>query len=320
MTATGTVLVITELEDSTADSVIAELNSRGVPVARFNLTDIGSSLTISARYGENEPITGRLRTPSRTVDVSDVRSFYWRRPIWPMFEHLETRHDAEYAAAQVRYGLGGVLFDLPGCLYVNHPFRTREADHKPAQLREAHRAGFRVPPTLISNDLGEIRDFIGQYDKVIYKVLRWTPYHRADGTGATTWTEPVSVDELDESVSVVPHLFQAQVDKVADLRVVVIGNQVFAVRIDSDMLDWRRDYSVLKHSVAELPDGMGKALVSYLARFGLVAGSFDLCIDRDGNLHWLELNPNGQWGWLEDETGLPLAATHAELLARGELS
>lgn len=66
-----------------------------------------------------------------------------------------------------------------------------------------------------------------------------------------------------------------------------------------------------------LPTGVEKALTAHLEHFGLASGSFDLCITRDGDLHWLELNPNGQWGWLEDETGLPIASAFADLLELG---
>ncbi|MBS2533272.1 ATP-grasp ribosomal peptide maturase [Catenulispora sp. NF23] len=317
MTAAGTVLMVTELQDATANSVIAELHQRGVPVARFNLSDIGPDLVSSAYFGDGL-MAGWLRTSSRSVDLRDVRSLLWRRPVWPEFGHLPD-HDAAHAVAQVRYGLGGVLYGLPGCLYVNHPLRNRDAEYKPLQLDLAQRAGFRVPPTLISNDLAEIREFIGRLGPVIHKALRWTPYYLEDGTGASMWTEPVATDELDESVIVASHLFQAQVPKVADVRVVVVGNQVFPIRIDSGLLDWRRDYSALKYSVTDLPDGMAGALVTYLRDLGLASGSFDLCIDRNGDFYWLELNPNGQWGWLEAETGLPLAAAFADLLERGEL-
>lgn len=61
-----------------------------------------------------------------------------------------------------------------------------------------------------------------------------------------------------------------------------------------------------------------KSLIAYLDYFGLSSGSFDLCIDRQGAFHWLELNPNGQWGWLEEETGLQLSVAFADLLERGE--
>lgn len=176
--------------------------------------------------------------------------------------------------------------------------------------------GFTVPPTLITNEIDEARAFIRQYGRVIYKVLRWTPYHK-NGVGMTTWTEPVTAEEIDESIRFVPHLFQAQVDKIADLRVLVVGSQVFAVRIDSALLDWRVDYDALTYTVVDLPDRMKKGLLAYLEYFGLASGSFDLALDRAGDTHWLELNPNGQWGWLADETGLPLTAAFADLLEQG---
>ncbi|WP_425276746.1 hypothetical protein [Streptomyces bauhiniae] len=81
--------------------------------------------------------------------------------------------------------------------------------------------------------------------------------------------------------------------------------------------DWRADYSVLSYEPMNLPSRMEEALIAHLEHFGLVSGSFDLALTRDGDLHWLELNPNGQWGWLEEETGLPIAAAFADVLAQG---
>ncbi|MCN9239563.1 ATP-grasp ribosomal peptide maturase [Streptomyces sp. RY43-2] len=318
MNHAGPVAVVTEVDDVTADMVITELNKRGVPVVRFDPSDIGDRLSLSARFGASRAATpaGHLRTPSRTTALEGVRSLYWRRPTWPCFEHLDDQ-DARFAAAQVRHGLGGTLYALANCRYVNHPFSNYAAEHKPMQLAVAERLGLTVPPTLISNDLADIRAFITEHGRAIYKTLRWTPYRRGDGVGLTTWTEPVTADEVDESVAEVPHLFQARVDKVADLRVVIVGPKAFAIRIDSDLLDWRADYSALTYAPVALPANVEKALTAHLEHFGLASGSFDLCITRDGDLHWLELNPNGQWGWLEDETGLPIAAAFADLLEQG---
>ncbi|MET7718303.1 ATP-grasp ribosomal peptide maturase [Streptomyces sp. NPDC005407] len=317
MSDAGPVAVVTEVDDVTADMVITELNKRGVPVVRFDPSDIGDRLLLSARFGTCPASpAGHLRTPSRTTALKGVRSVYWRRPTWPHFENLGDS-DARFAAAQVRHGLGGTLYALPNCRYVNHPLHNYGAEHKPLQLAVAERLGLTVPPTLISNDLDVIRAFITEHGQVVYKALRWTPYRRSDGVGLTTWTEPVTTSEVDENVTVVPHLFQARVNKVADVRVVLVGPKVFAIRIDSDLLDWRADYSALTYKPVILPTGVEKALTAHLEHFGLASGSFDLCITRDGDLHWLELNPNGQWGWLEDETGLPIASAFADLLEQG---
>ncbi|NEA50487.1 ATP-grasp ribosomal peptide maturase [Streptomyces sp. SID10815] len=318
MTEERPVLVATEADDLTADMVITELNRRNVPVVRFNPADIGAGLTVSARFSTRPAsMAGRVRTPSRTADLTHVRSVYWRRPEWPTFSHLEP-DDARFAAAQVRFGLGGLLYAMDTPLWVNHPQRIATADYKPAQLALAQRLGLSIPPTLITNDPDEAREFITSVTgDVLFKTLRWTPYTR-DGVPVTGWADPVSADEIDESVRVTPHLFQARVDKIADIRVLVVGRHTFAVRIESDLLDWRKDYSALTYSIEHLPDRVNKALHLYLEFLGLVSGSFDLAVDREGDYWWLELNPNGQWGWLETETGLPMSAAFADLLSQGE--
>lgn len=318
MTATDRpVLVVTEPLDLTADMVITELNRKGAPVVRFNPADIGTDLMVSAQFGVcPAPVVGQLRTPSRTADLEHARAVYWRRPVWPAFAHLEAA-DARYAAAQVRYGLGGILYSLDGPLWVNHPLREAAADYKPAQLAVAQSLGLTVPPTLVTNDPDTARQFTTAYGPVIAKALRWTPYER-DGVPMTSWAEPVVTDEIDDTLSAAPHLFQARVEKVADLRVLIVGRRVFAVRIDSGLLDWRTDYDALSYSVVYLPERLEKALLAFLDHFGLVSGSFDLALDGKGDFHWLELNPNGQWGWLEEKTGLEMSAAIADLLIQGE--
>ncbi|MET9964553.1 ATP-grasp ribosomal peptide maturase [Streptomyces sp. NPDC006356] len=312
------VLVVTEPLDLTADMVITELNGKGAPVVRFNPADIGTDLMVSAQFGVCPvPVVGQLRTPSRTADLEHVRAVYWRRPVWPPFAHLEAA-DARYAAAQVRYGLGGILHALQGPRWVNHPLREAAADYKPAQLAVAQRLGLTVPPTLVTNDPDKARQFTAAHGPVIAKTLRWTPYER-DGVAMTSWAEPVVTDEIDDTLSAAPHLFQARVEKVADLRVLLVGRRVFAVRIDSGLLDWRTDYDALSYSVVDLPERLEKALLAFLDHFGLVSGSFDLTLDGKGDFHWLELNPNGQWGWLEEKTGLEMSAAFADLLTQGEL-
>ncbi|MFI0769991.1 ATP-grasp ribosomal peptide maturase [Streptomyces sp. NPDC021218] len=320
MADTQPVLVVTEPLDITADMVITHLNQRDVPVVRFNPADLPvGDLTVTARFGgcpASAPVAGQLRIPSRTADLEHLRAVYWRRPIWPAFDRLDA-DDARYAAAQVRHGLAGTLYSLDHPLWVNHPASNAAADYKPAQLAAAVRCGLTVPATLITNDPGEARQFITTHRRVISKTLRWTPYERA-GIGLTSWAEPVTADEVDDSAAVAPHLFQARVDKVADLRVLVVGRQSFAVRIDSGLLDWRKDYSALSYTVVDLPSRLERALLACLDHFGIPSGSFDLALDRDGEPQWPELNPNGQWGWLEEKTGLPMAAAFADLLAQGD--
>ncbi|MDT3398139.1 ATP-grasp ribosomal peptide maturase [Streptomyces sp. B1866] len=315
------VLVLTALEDTTADDVIGELNARSVPVVRLDPGDFPVGVTLAAQVGGDAGTRGTLRTATRTVDLSRVRAVYRRRPGPYRFDHLPAR-DAEFAIAQARHGLGGVLDALPGALYVNHPRRNAAADYKPVQLAAAAELGFPVPATLITNDPRTARDFTEDHGPVVYKPLRGTSYRDDDGMPLTIWTQEVNPADLDDTVSGTAHLFQERVRKQADVRVTVIGREIFAVRIDTGgedgvLLDWRRDYTRHTYAVVSLPGHIQQALHRFLDRFGLLFGCFDFALDTDGALWFLELNPNGQFAWLADATGLPMAAAMADLLRKG---
>ncbi|MFF3067504.1 ATP-grasp ribosomal peptide maturase [Kitasatospora sp. NPDC057936] len=313
MTDVGPVLVVTIKDDPTTDLVIVELHDRGVPVVRLDSGDFPHALSVAATIS-SDGVEGSITTPSRTADLSKVRSLYYRRPSGFAFPHLDEQ-DARFAVTQARYGLGGIMASLPGCLYVNHPHRIGDAEFKPSGLAAAAAAGFSIPPTLITSEPDTARAFIKRHGPVIYKPLS-APLYRVDGISCTVEVAEVTADEIDEAVAGTAHLFQQRVDKVADVRVTVIGDQVFPVRIDCDLLDWRTDYSKLTYSVATLPPGVTEALHAYLAHFGLVFGAFDFAVDRQGRWWFLECNPSGQWYWLEPETGLPMLTAMADLLER----
>ncbi|MBT2468936.1 ATP-grasp ribosomal peptide maturase [Streptomyces sp. ISL-66] len=307
------VLVVTNLDDPTTDLVVDELHDRDIPVMRFDSGDFPTTLSFEATITA-DGIRGALRTPTRTADLSRVRSLYYRRPSGFAFPHLDEQ-TARFAITQARYGLGGVLASLPGCLYVNHPHRIGDAEFKPSGLAAAVDAGFLVPDTLFTSNPDEARAFIKQRPSVIYKPLS-TPLYRIDGVSCTVEVLEVTAEEIDDSVAGTVHLFQERIEKSGDVRVTVIGDKVFCVRIDSDLLDWRTDYDRLTYTVAQPPPGITEALRAYLAQFRLVFGAFDFAIDCHGQWWFLECNPSGQWAWMEPETGLPMVAAMADLLER----
>ena len=67
--------------------------------------------------------------------------------------------------------------------------------------------------------------------------------------------------------------------------------------------------------VAEhLPDAVTSALRAMMARLGLVYGAVDLRRRPDGEYVFLEINPAGQFLYIEFETGQPIAAAMATAL------
>ncbi|WP_328756814.1 ATP-grasp ribosomal peptide maturase [Streptomyces sp. NBC_00271] len=217
---------------------------------------------------------------------------------------------------QVLYGLGGVLTSLPGCLYVNHPNRIGDAEYKPAGLAAAVAAGFTLPPTLITNVPDDARAFLKQHGPAIFKPIS-VPLYLVDGKAQTVPVTEVTADEIDESLAGTMHLFQRRVDKVADVRVTVIGEQIFAVRIDSGLLDWRTDYGTHTYTPLVTPPVVERAMRAYLEHFRLVFGAFDFALTDSGEWIFIECNPSGQWAWMEPPTGLPMTAALADLLEGG---
>lgn len=310
---TRPVLVVTQPDDLTADLVIAELNRRDVPVMRFDTADFPHALSLSARF-DRHGLHGHLASSSRRADLVGVRSLYYRRPRAFTFPGLDDQ-DARFAALQARYGLGGVLASLPGCLYVNHPHAIADCEFKPAQLAVAAEVGFVLPATLITNDPAQARAFAAEHGPLVYKPLRTSPYRRGDEP-QTIWVQEVAPADLDETIAGTAHLFQARVPTTEFLRVTAIGDRLFCVRIDSPVLDWRSDYDALTYTAVDLPAGLAEPIAAFLKRFGLVFGCFDFAVS-DGAPLLLECNANGQWAWLTEHTDLPMTAAMADLLERG---
>ncbi|KJY41400.1 30S ribosomal protein S6 modification protein RimK [Streptomyces sp. NRRL B-1568] len=312
------VLVVTQIDDATADLVIDELNGRGVPVVRLDPGDFPGAVTLNV-HADDQGLGGTIATDTRCVDVTGVRAVYWRRPRPYASPKAIAGDDARWVVDQARYGLGGVLAALPGAGYVNHPWRIRDAEHKPAQLAAAARFGLRVPRTLITNDAAAAQGMAEDHGPVVYKPLWNTPYSSEDGQACSIWVTETSPAEMDDSVGATAHLFQHRVDKVADVRLTVVGRRMWAVRIDgSPGLDWRRHYDKLTYTLIDTPSAVAKAVREYLDTFGLVFGAFDFGLDLDGAWWFYECNPNGQWAWFPDPIPGQIAAALADLLQHPE--
>ncbi|MET7716699.1 ATP-grasp ribosomal peptide maturase [Streptomyces sp. NPDC005407] len=308
------VLVVTRLDDATADTVISELNRRKLPVARLDPGNFPDTVTVTTAFDSFGP-SGLLRTATRTVDLGRVRSVYWRRPNLYAAPEGIAGQDARWCTEEARYGLGGVLGALPGAHYVNHPWRNRDAEYKPAQLATAARYGMTVPPTAITNDPYQARQFADEHGPVIYKPLRETDYLDERGRALTVWIDDVTADRIGDGVAHTAHLFQQRVNKIADIRMTAVGDRLFPVRIDgSPGVDWRRHYESLTYTVIDAPPDVAKGVRAYLDAFGLAFGAFDFGLDADGRWWFYECNPNGQWAWFPDPITDQIASAIADQL------
>lgn len=219
---------------------------------------------------------------------------------------------------EAKLGLGGVLASLP-VRWVNHPNRSADASYKPVQLAVAARCGLDAPETLITNRADSVRRFAGG-GATVAKALG-APAIVEGGGRKTTFTHRLDPAELTDlrGVEHTAHQFQRWVPKAFDARVIAVGDRVFAAAIhagnDAAYVDWRNDYTALRYEPIEPPAHVAAGSVAYCREFGLSYGAFDFVIRPDGVWVFLECNPGGQYGWIEDAIDVPITETIADLLS-----
>ncbi|MDX6745093.1 ATP-grasp ribosomal peptide maturase [Actinocorallia sp. A-T 12471] len=319
-----TVVILTEDRDRTADRVAAELTLRGVPVIRMATSDFPRNISMAAKLAESG-WEGTLSLPSGDVlDFADIGAIYRRRPTQFQVDARMSSSEKAFAYGEARRGFGGVLNALAvnGCLWVNDPAAAAAAEYKPLQLATAKAVGLDVPDTLIANHPAEAHAWAESLgESIVFKPLSGV-WHADEGTLGIIYTSPVNPDDLaDPALSRTAHMLQAYVAKRDEARAVVVGERVFAIRIvahsERAAIDWRSDYDALEYEPLDLPDAVTKGLVELHRRLGLAVGVVDMCRDHDGRWWFLETNQNGEWGWLSDEAGFPIASAVADLLQAG---
>ncbi|NLH79665.1 MAG: ATP-dependent carboxylate-amine ligase [Phyllobacteriaceae bacterium] len=317
------ILIVTGEHDSTADLMVLHLADRGVAFERFHPQDLPRDATVTVRFGPNHPPEGRMTTLGTPIDWSEIAAVWYRRPqAFSLSTGLgaEEREFAFHECTAVTQGMWR-SFDA---FWVNHPDRIRIAESKPLQLTLAGRLGFRLPRTLFTNDPGEVRalwDACG--GAIVYKSM--TQGVLGQSVQKSVYTNRVTAEHLARAdlLRNAPGLFQEEIPKAADLRITVVGERLFPIEIRSQtdpdaLVDWRRGaVPNMAHVPCTLPAEVERACLALNRRLGLHYSAIDMVLTPDGEHVFLEINPSGQFGWIESVTGLPIIETLADLLLDG---
>ncbi|TJZ49458.1 ATP-grasp ribosomal peptide maturase [Streptomyces piniterrae] len=304
-----TVLVLTCEEDVTADLVVASLHDADVPVVRLDPADVPGRADISTEYVKGE-FRGYLSAGGRVVSMSGLRSIWVRRPGRP---GARAAHQSRWLRAESAHALYGTL-NSADVRWMNHPVAAAQARCKPWQLSVAHRSGFAVPPTLITTFPRVAREFATEYPDLIVKPVSGA--HPSDPPMALP-TSRIEPDTDFAGVAASPTLLQQRVPKRADIRLTCVGYELFAARkaSDPDQVDVRFADDGGTWEPAEVPARIEQAIRGYLSLTRLAYGAFDFAEDSEGTWWFLECNQGGQFGFIQLDTGQPIAASIAAWLA-----
>jgi len=308
-----TVLILTCEEDVTADMVVVHLNASGVPVVRLDPADLPGGVALSGEYVHGA-FRGHLQSAGRLVSITGLRSIWVRRPGAPGTRAPDASDWLAEESAQAFYG----MLRGSGARWMNHPDAARRARHKPWQLRLAQDCGLPVPATLITTFPQAAREFAERYPDLVVKPVSGA--HPQDPPRAVP-TSRVAPDADFSAVAFGPTLLQRRVAKRADIRLTAVGERMLAARkataedADPDDVDVRFAPGDVPWRAVDVPPRMADAVRSYLRRAELAYGAFDFAEDADGTWWFLECNQSGQFGFVEVETGQPIARAVAEWLA-----
>lgn len=255
------------------------------------------------------------------------RSVWFRRPDRPQARDCHEA-DIEFIGQQWRYfqkNVADLNEALIGSLWVNRPPAAYAAEGKLLQLSVARELGMPFPELVVTDRAEDVARFVQRWRSVVYKTFH--PHAWQSASSRKIYSMGVTRIDPDtelpgDAIAACPGIFQRYIDKSFDIRVTVVGDRLFAVKIlkhsGEAYVDWRQ--SVLAEETrmepVTLPDAWERHIRRLMQRLGLVFGCVDLVADRDGNLYFLEINQAGQFLFVEQkEPAVPLLRAVTAMLA-----
>lgn len=314
------ILVLSYHKDCPAIEVFEAVQRRGRPALLIDPGDFPQSIALDVTF-DGEAWQGCLTSQSERYELSCIKSIFYRRPTHYAVDSALPPTVQAFAENEASKGFGGILRSLD-CFWVSHPDALRAAAFKPRQLKVAASLGLRSPRSLITNDPAAALRFYEECEgRIIYKTLHGGNIAAGPDQYDAIYTSIVTRQSLEciDRVKYTAHLFQEFIDKAFELRITVIGQQVFAAAVYSQhsqaaRVDFRADYSDLSYDVYRLPDEIAEKCRALVRRLGLQYGAIDMAVTPMGDFVFFEINPNGQYQWIEYYTKLPLTETLADLL------
>jgi hypothetical protein len=302
-------LVVTTSTDTTADYLIGRLKSVGIDFVRLD-TDSVSTTCLFLQEGTQT----LLLVGGQGIRPHDVTHVWLRRPEKLTVEVSDDPGENDHARLEWTFAFEGFLAQIPKARWFNHPSANAGASSKLEQIGRAVRHGLLVPDTLVTQDPAAFRRFVERHQgRVVAKPISRGYIERDGGVpDSQVFTSPVTPEALlnVEHVRTCPTLLQERISKRLDVRVTVVDGQLKAVGMEhltegQQILDIRRDSMRNVHYTnALVPPDVAARTLKLVASYDLRFAAVDFAVDQHGRWVFFEINPNGQWAWLDLVAGM----------------
>ena len=297
--------------DGPLASVRAALAAMATPVAFLDQQEIlgtGIELTVDST------LRGVLRLPAMDLPLEAIRAVYARPYDTRRIAAVERAgpDSSEWRHALLCESTLSCWANLTSALVVNRPSAMGSNISKPYQASLIQSWGFDVPDTLVTTDRSAAIAFRERHGTVIYKSISAV-------RSVVSRLRPEHHDRLAD-IANCPTQFQEYIEGM-DVRVHVVGDDVFGCEIESTADDYR--YAGLQDCVlhvrpCEVPVEIADRCRSLAAGLNLAVAGIDLRLRPDGRWYCFEVNPSPGFTFYEGLTGQPIAASIARLLAAGK--
>ncbi len=322
------ILILTHNGDSTADMVITRLQSLGADFIRFNTEEFPQKSFLELRMSGSD-IRGKIVINESAIDINSINSIWNRRPHKPKIDPRITNQAIRDWAAEESDQALKILWSLLSERFWMNSLEVNALldSNKWLQMRGAVEVGLRIPDSLITNISSDALAFCEEQNKTVaLKAIKQEVIRYADKRTTMIMTKRLGEAEITwdnfRGVALTPSFLQQYVEKEKELRITVVGKKIFCCDINSQQTsgtkeDWRAHIITGKAPSLmpyDLPPSIERKCIELLERLRLPFGCIDMIITPEGEYVFLEVNPNGQWAWVEQKTGLPISDGIAHFL------
>ena len=315
------VLILSSIMDLEADIVGTELLRRGIDYLRLNIEDIPHSFSICYNITQDSEPLSHIKIGASVINVSDISVVWLRNFDFALKSYDGRQLNSTFAFQQWNDALQ-TLYGLLKCPWINSLEGMHHSNSRVNQLLSAKNVGFNIPSTLITNDPNEASRFYHTCNEnMVLKVLH---HHDIETNGEvySIYTHVLNPNDLLKFNDLVhaPCILQERIHKTSELRVTVVDDKVFASEIKfepgaqgGDVLH-RYPMSQLHKRPVNLQKEFHSRCVRFIRLLGLKYGAIDFILDVNEKLYFLEVNPTGDWVWIERETKLPITKALVDLI------
>jgi hypothetical protein len=249
-----------------------------------------------------------------STDWNDADAVWYRRlPALPIVDSDGGSDDDFILQEEVRFTKWLIqMHENSPSRWLNRPTAALAAENKFVQLKRARAHGLSVPRTLITAEPDRVRAFLKSEGAIVAKPLN--PYSWVYPSGITLAAFATVIDSeygsqlADEEIARCVTIYQQRIDKAADVRMVIMGEDIFAYKVIQEgeqYFDFRIGFPQKNHLTYEsisIPLSLKKKVAGFMNAMNINFASADFALTPDSEFVFLDLNPNGQWLFIEESS------------------